>query len=331
MSPTRRPPAVARVLERVTATARAHEMFAPGDTVVVAVSGGPDSMCLLRAMVLLRRLFKIRLEVFHFDHRLREGSAADAAYVRRAATTLRLPFHLAVADSSPVKGESVEDWARRARLWALARVLRETGAARAALGHTQDDQAETVLIALVRGGGLDALAAIRPTQGPYVRPLLEVTRAEVEAFDRALGLRPRRDPTNDDTNLLRNAIRHEALPALERASGREVRATVARTAANLREDADELQALARVASDDLVEEQADGFSVPAAGLTGLPRAVGARVVRAALYRAGLPASTEQIEAILDLAAGRPGRSRDLVAGARAERDRWYVRVSRGGT
>lgn len=324
----RRPPAVARVLERVTATAREHEMFAPGNTVVIAVSGGPDSMCLLRSLHLLRRLLRIKLEVFHFDHRLREDSGADAAYVKRAATALKLPFHLTVADSQPRKGESVEDWARRARLWALARVLRDAGAQRAALGHTLDDQAETLLIALVRGGGLDALAGIRPTQGPYTRPLLDVTRAEVEAFNRALRLRPRRDPSNADTNLLRNAIRLEALPALEAAVGRDTRATLARTAANLREDADELQARARDAIDELVEEEPEGFAIPAAALRSLPRAVGARVVRSALYSAGLQPTTEHIDAVLDLAGGRPGRARDLAGGAKASRDRWYVRVSR---
>lgn len=325
----RRPPAVARVLERVTATARAHEMYPPGATVVAAVSGGPDSMCLLRSLYLLRRLLRIKVEVFHFDHRLRADSAADAAYVRRAASALGLPFHLAVADSRPGKGESVEDWARRARLWALARVLRDEGCTRAALGHTLDDQAETVLIALVRGGGLDALAAIRPTQGPYTRPLLEVTRAEVEAFDRALGLRPRIDPTNADRRLLRNAIRAEALPALEAAVGRETRATLARAAANLREDADALQAQARSAFDELVEEEPGGFAIPAATLLSLPRAIGARVIRSALYAAGMHPTADHIDGVLDLAEGRPGRGRDLPEGVRATRDRWYVRVSRG--
>ena len=109
----RRPPAIARVLERVTSTAREHEMFLPGRTVLVCVSGGPDSVCLLESLVRLRRLFRIRLEVFHLDHRLRADSAADAGYVRRLATRHRLPLHLAVADGSPSKGESIEAWADR--------------------------------------------------------------------------------------------------------------------------------------------------------------------------------------------------------------------------
>ena len=150
----RRPPAVARVLERVTATAREHEMFLPGQTVLVAVSGGPDSVCMLESLVRLRRLFKIRLEVFHFDHGLRKDSAADAAYVKRLADRHRLPCHLRAATSSPDKGVSVEAWAREQRHFAIAEVTHETGAAKTAIGHTMDDQAETVLIGLITGSGI---------------------------------------------------------------------------------------------------------------------------------------------------------------------------------
>src|SRR5437867_1252186 len=154
----RRPPAVARVLERVTATAREHDMFDPGDRVLVAVSGGPDSTCLLYSLHMLRRLFKIELEVFHFDHRLRLDSAKDAAYVKRMAAKLELPFNLRVAEGKPKKGESVEAWAHLERFKAALRAQPEIGARRLALGHTVDDQAETVLIAVMRGGGLEAVS-----------------------------------------------------------------------------------------------------------------------------------------------------------------------------
>src|SRR5688572_14672052 len=107
----RRPPAVARVLERVTKTAREHEMFREGDTVLVSVSGGPDSVCLLYSLWYLRRLFKIRLEVFHFDHRLRPDSGKDADYVRGLAERLKLPFHVRTAEDAPAKGASMEAWA----------------------------------------------------------------------------------------------------------------------------------------------------------------------------------------------------------------------------
>lgn len=323
-----RPPAVARVLERVTATVRAHEMLLPGETVMVAVSGGPDSTCLLHALVGLRRLLRVGIAVFHFDHRLRPTSAGDAAYVRRTADRLGLPFRLAEAGTAPGPGESIEDWARRARYGALALAMREVGASKGATGHTLDDQAETVLLALVRGGGLDAVAGMAPVQGDVVRPLLEVTRDEVEAFCRAKRLRPRVDPTNRDTRLLRNAVRLEVMPALEEAVGRDVRATIARTARVLRRDAELLRRQATEAAVELMEDTPDGVRLPAAALAALPGAIGARVARDALYRCGVVPSAEDVEAVLGLARGRPVRRRDLTGGSTAWREREYVWLSR---
>ena len=218
----RRPPAVARVIEKVTATAREHDMFASGGRVLVAVSGGPDSTCLLYSLHMLRRLFKIELEVFHFDHRLRPESAKDAQYVKRLAAKLKLPFHLRAADSKPGKGVSVEDWARVARWNSANDIRREEGFAAVALGHTMDDQAETLLLAMIRGGGLHFVAGMPAKEQHYrVRPLIEVRRTEVEAFCRSLRVRPRIDPTNRDRRLLRNAIRLDVLPKLERVTRRD--------------------------------------------------------------------------------------------------------------
>lgn len=322
------PSAVARVLERVTATVREHELLLPGETVMVAVSGGPDSTCLLHALVDLRRLLRVRLAVFHFDHRLRPTSADDAAYVRRTAARLGLPFRLAEATTRPAPGESVEDWARRARYAALAIAMRGSDATKGATGHTLDDQAETVLLALLRGGGLDAVAGIAPVQGNVVRPLLDVTRDEVEAFCRAKRLRPRIDPTNRDTRLLRNAVRLRVMPALERGVGRDVRATLARTARVLRRDAELLRRLATEAAVELLEDTPEGVRLPAAALASLPGAIAARVARDALYRCGVVPSSEDVDAVLDLARGRPGRRRDLTGGSTARREREYVSLSR---
>jgi tRNA(Ile)-lysidine synthase len=323
-----RPPAVARVLERVTATSREHELFLPGETAIVAVSGGPDSVCLLYALHALRRLLKIRLEVVHVDHRLREGSADDAAYVRRLCVRLEMPFHLRQAEGRPPRGASVEAWARGERHRAFEDVRRETGARRVALAHTLDDQAETVLLAALTGRGLDAVSGMKPVAGPFVRPLLEVTRAETEACCRALHLRPRVDPTNADPRFLRNALRLRGIPALERALRRPVREPLAQMAGLLREDADDLARRALLAFPDVVEETEGGVDLHAAGLVGLTRAVAGRVVRLALLRCNTLATREDVDAVLDLAAGRPGRRRDLSRGLKADRGKEYVSVSR---
>jgi tRNA(Ile)-lysidine synthase len=303
-------------------------MFLPGDSVLVAVSGGPDSVCLLYALCLLRRLFRIRLEVFHLDHRLRPDSGDDARYVRRLAERLRLPVHVRVAETRPTKGGSVEAWARGERLRALHEVQRETGARRIAIAHTLDDQAETVLLAALSGLGLDGVSGIRPAVGPFVRPLLDVSRAEVEAFCRALRLRPRRDPTNRDPRFLRNALRLRGLPALERAVGRSVREPLARTASILRDDADELDRQARAVFHEVVEETPAGADLVADVLLGLPKAIAARAIRGAILLCGRPGTKEDVDAVLDLAAGRPGRRRDLSDGLKASRNKGYVCISR---
>jgi tRNA(Ile)-lysidine synthase len=322
------PPAMARVLERVTATIRSNQMVAAGQTVLVCVSGGPDSVCLVETLVRLRRLLKIRLEVFHLDHRLREDSADDGVYVERLADRLGLPFHLRAASGQPGRGESVEAWARAERMTASVDVAARIGAERIAEGHTVDDQAETLLIALVRGAGLEALAGIAPVLGREIQPLIDVTRAEVEAACRSLRLGPRIDPTNADTGLLRNAIRLVGLPALEEATGRDLRATIARTADHLRLDERELSAQAQDASGAVAERSETGCDLVVDPLLKLPEAIRTRVVRLALYDSGIVASGADIEAVLNLAAGRPGRRRDLTGAATARRTSTLVEVRR---
>jgi tRNA(Ile)-lysidine synthase len=329
------------VLERVTATARRFEMFDPGETVLVACSGGPDSICLLHSLHRLRRLFRIRLAVFHFDHKLRSDSAEDAAYVARQAERLGLPFVLREAVDSPRSGQSVEAWARLARYAALTSAATEVDAQRAALGHTLDDQAETVLLGLVRGGGLEAVAGMPPVASlpplgfPAARPLIETTRKEVQAFCGSLRLRPRQDATNRDPRFLRNRVRHKVLPLLEEELDRDLRATLARTAENVRGDVELLESLASDQAAKLVEVRDEELRIATDGLTPLPTPIAARVIRQAIRLAGAvwgewgaDMGAAHITGVLELARGRPGKRLDLPGDLVAERKREYVRLSR---
>jgi tRNA(Ile)-lysidine synthase len=334
MGGERRPPAVARVLERLTQTVREHRMFERDDVVLVSVSGGPDSVCLLESLTRVRRLFRVRLEVFHFDHGLRDGSVLDVAYVRRLAGRHRLRLHVRRARGGPPSGHSVEAWATSVRMEAANDVRRDTGAAVLAEGHTLDDQAETVLLNIVRGAGLEGVAGIMPGTRAFgvVQPLLAVSREEIEAFCRALGLRPRRDPMNEDRRFLRAAIRHEVLPAIERSTGRDVRSSIARTAELLQVDLDELRSAAMLEYGDVTTRHDDEVRFDATRLAELPPPIATRVVRLAVYRAfsndwAAPWTKPAIDAVLDLARGRPGRRRDLPNGSTAVRERGYVRVS----
>lgn len=295
---------------------------------VAAVSGGPDSVCLLNALIRLRRLFRIEVACFHFDHRLRRGSDADAAYVRRLAGRLGVPFVGRRAQSRPGRGQSVEAWARTVRYDALVGVLEELGGGVAALGHTADDQAETVLLALLRGGGLDAVAAMTPVARPFVRPLLEVTREETVAFCRALGLRPKEDPMNRDPSYMRVTVRHRIIPQLERALGRNVRATLVRTASLLGRDAELLNQLALEAERVAVVRNGAHTMISASALRDLPRPLSTRIARRALRALGAAPEAGHVESVVDLAAARPGRVVSLSAGLLARRERGYVRLSR---
>jgi tRNA(Ile)-lysidine synthase len=302
-------------------------MFEPESSVLVAVSGGPDSICLFHSLVRLRRLLGLRLLCFHFDHALRRGSAADAEYVKRQAHTLGVPFVLRRASSQPARGESVEAWARSERYGAMLRVLEDTGASAAALGHTADDQAETVLLALLRGGGLEAMSGMRPVSRPFVRPLLGVSREETEAFCRSLRLRPRRDPMNEDLSFLRVAIRKRVIPALEEGVGRGVRSTLARTASLLAQDAAFLDAMTAAAAASIVASDGQDRLLRAEPLSDLPVPLSSRIVRGEILALGRLPEGSHVDAVLGLAGAEPGKGVRLPGGLRARRERGYVRLS----
>ena len=206
------------LVARVSTYVAEHALIGPGDTIVVAVSGGADSLCLLHVLNDLAPELRCGLHVAHLDHALRDGSADDASYVAEQAAALGWPY---VVDRSDVRGAardqrtSVEVAARRIRYAFLRDVLRASGAAAIATGHTRDDQAETVLLHLLRGSGLNGLAGMRPKRGAVVRPLLEVSHEETSAHCAALGLRPRDDRSNRSLVYRRNRLRHQALPLLD--------------------------------------------------------------------------------------------------------------------
>ena len=201
-----------------------------GARLLVGVSGGPDSTALLASLVELRDDCRLELHVVHVDHGLRPESRSDAAYVQRLCARWNVPFNVRqvnVKELRRAEGLSVEEAARRARHTAL---LEEAAAFRAdaiALGHTDDDHIETVLLSLLRGAGLRGLAGMREESEspftlasgervPIVRPLLGVTRADVMRYLKERRLRPRQDVSNTDPAHLRNRVRHELLPLMER-------------------------------------------------------------------------------------------------------------------
>ena len=207
------------IISRIERTIRRQRLFQPGDTLVVALSGGADSTALLD---LLSRLpeYNLRLIAAHLNHCLRGvESDADQEFCREVAARYAIPFEVRRIDIKSMASKSrlnLEDAGRRARIEFLDEIRIKYGAAAVVLAHHADDQAETVLMRLLRGSGMTGLSgmAYRNTRG-YVRPLLDITRSEIEQYLRWRCLEWREDASNSDTIYLRNRIRHELLPLLE--------------------------------------------------------------------------------------------------------------------
>ena len=206
------------MLSAVVATIAAHDLLRPGDRVVVAVSGGPDSMALLHVLWELRARLGLTLEVAAVDHGLRADARREIDLVRERAGALGLPFAAldvdVAAERRGRRGASLQDAARDVRLRALAALARARGANRVALGHQADDQAETVLYRIVRGTGIAGLAGIPYRRDVFVRPLLDVTRAQILRYLRRRSIAFVDDPSNADDRFARARIRHRILPAL---------------------------------------------------------------------------------------------------------------------
>jgi len=204
----------------VRRTISRYGMTRPGETVLVACSGGADSTALLHVLNDLRGDLSIRLAVAHFDHGLRAASARDARFVHEMAAELGLPFYLEKRDVKSYAlehGLNIEEAGRRVRYEFLRETAAEIGAARVATGHSLDDQAESVLMRLLRGSGSRGLGGIAPVlEYVVIRPLIEVRRAEVEAFLKSRRIAHREDESNRDLRFLRNAVRRRLIPHLEK-------------------------------------------------------------------------------------------------------------------
>ena len=287
-----RPEPLRAVEEAVARAVASNALWPTGATVVVALSGGADSLCLLGALLTLQSAGRAgaprEMVVATLDHGLRgEAGAADARWVAQLAASLGLRCFSEQVDThtrARASHLSLEDAARRLRYTFLRRVAREVGAARICLGHTLDDQAETVILHLVRGSGLDGLAGMRPLRGDLARPLLGLTHAQAVAYCAARGWLPREDLTNRDERYLRNRVRRRLLPLLE-AYNPNIRRTLARNAAFIAEDLALLEAATERAWAEITVEEAAGrvvLSLPA--FRELESALRRRTLRRAALR-----------------------------------------------
>ena len=271
---------------------------------VVACSGGADSVALLALAVAAG----LRPTAVYVDHGLRPDGPAEAAFVARVAARLGVASRAVSIDVMP--GPNLEARARAARYAALDEVRRGLGASTVLVGHTADDQAETVLLNLMRGSAAAGLGAMAERRGVIVRPLLRLRRTDCEEVCAAVGIAPVRDPMNDDHAFRRVAIRADVLPRLSALAGRDLVPVLARQADVLRSESDYLDELARAAWPPEPDLN------PAGVLARLPLPLARRAVRQ--WIGSPPPSFADVERVLTVARG-DARATELSGGHRVER------------
>jgi tRNA(Ile)-lysidine synthase len=300
---------------RVLSFVQRHKLIPRGETLVVGVSGGADSVCLLHLLAEWRQKLRLKLHAAHLDHQLRGAeSEADARYVVSLADSLGVPVTVGRRDVNAYRDErncSLEEAARELRYDFLAAVAGDVGAARVAVGHTRDDQVETILLHILRGAGTAGLCGIKPCspltggggeaagaprkQSPLlaVRPLLELSREETMRYCQEHQLQPRSDSSNLSPAFLRNRLRLQLLPLL-----REYNPGVDRALLRLAEIADAdvsfIEEQARQMWDGVAREEGGVIYLDKKKVASLPLALQRQVIRVAIAR--ISGNTRDIEA-----------------------------------
>jgi len=282
---------MAGLSQRVLHAIRRHRLCAPDSRVLIGLSGGADSVALTLLLQELAGNGAFALAgLAHLNHGLRETAARDEAFCRALADRLGLPLAVERADVAAFaagEGLSIEAAARQLRYAFLTRAAQKAGADRIAVGHTEDDQAETVLFRLSRGAGLTGLAGIHPRRDRVVRPLLGVSRHELREYLRGRGESWVEDETNAALDNPRNRIRHRVLPELEQALGGAPGPPIARAAELAREDGAWLDATAAERFQALARVVPEGLELPAPALLAEPGPLRRRIVLQGL-RMGAP-------------------------------------------
>jgi tRNA(Ile)-lysidine synthase len=302
----------------------------PGDLVLAACSGGADSLALAAALAHEAPRLGLRGGAVTVDHGLQDGSAAQASRVEATLLALGLDPVRQVRVTVPPGAGGPEAAARGARYTALEQEARQTGAAAVLLGHTRDDQAETVLLGLARGSGARALAGMPARRGRFRRPMLGLARATLRAACLAQRLEPWDDPHNHDPSYARVRVRHQALPALEEALGPGIAEALARSAAQLAADCEALDDIARgeegrIQGPDAAADLTGGTlaTLDIEGLAELAPAIRTRVLRQAALMAGCPGGSltaTHVAALDALVTGWHGqRGADLPGAVRVQR------------
>lgn len=271
------------IINKVRTTIERHCMLNPDDRVIVAVSGGPDSVALLHILNRIKEEYNLHLRVAHLNHLLRDEAHIEAEFVRELAERLNLDFSYREIDISKLAKDeniNIEIAGRKARYTFLSKVAEENEAQKIAMGHTADDQAETVLMRLLRGAGIEGLKGIPPIRGMIIRPLIEINREEILKFLRQNGFEWKIDISNQSSLFLRNRIRCDLLPKIERDYNYRFRDSLLKLAEICREEDTFVSNLAmKKLKSSIIEHNSDGISLDKKKITSLPVVLRKKVFR----------------------------------------------------
>lgn len=313
-----------------------YHMIERSDRVIVGISGGADSVCLLFVLKKYQEILPFSIEAVHVEHGLRGAeSLEDAAFTERLCREQDIPFHLVCANvrgRAESSGISLEEAGRLARYEAFEDWCEKTGGTKIAVAHNANDQAETVLWNLVRGSGLRGMGGIRPVSGRIIRPLLETGRGEIEGWLRGLGIPYRTDRTNLEEVYTRNKLRLQVLPYLERELNFQAVRHIAEAGMRMQKAEEYLERIARETARRIAKTEGADVLLARSGFLAEEELMQEYLIRWAIRSTGCglkDISSVHIRAIRSLAAGRTGSSIDLPGDLRAVNEGDYLRLGTG--
>ena len=314
------------MIDSVLKTIDKYGMLSQNDRIVVAVSGGPDSMALLHILYCIRMKYSLYIHVAHLNHMMRgEESEVDTQYVRDYCISCNIPYTIRYGDINSIskeEGVSIEEAGRKVRYELFSDIAREITASKIALAHNLNDQAETMLMRIMRGTGLDGLCGIKPVRDNlYIRPFINTPRYEIEEYCTLNNLNPRIDSTNLEPIYMRNKIRLELIPYIKENYNQGIENSLAGMSRLLREDNDFIDDYANTVYKDLVKDNNNKLSIDIISLKNLNNAIKKRVIRKAIEGVNgslVGIESKHIELILAiLERGSTGSAVDLPGSIKA--------------
>lgn len=312
------------MINKVKNTINKYNMLSSGDRVGVAVSGGVDSIVMLDILFKLKEELGLELVVCHLNHNLRGSeSDRDFDFVKEKAKSLGLTFEGTKLTESNSNGESTQSWARDKRYSFFDKTSSKDNLNKFCLGHNSNDRVETFLLRVIKGAGIDGLTGMKPVRGDFVRPLLEVSREEIEKYAVDNKINFVEDSSNKSTKYLRNLVRQELLPLLEEKYNPNIKETIARSIGLLELDSEFLNNCALREAQSIVKKDISAVKLDRKKLLELDKAIALRVILNSFfeYTGGVSLYSVHVESVFDLIVSpKPNTSIDLPCGFRVVRE-----------